>query len=91
MIRLIYFYHPSIKEFSLGELENQVNPYPAHLETMLWWSRIDEVVISIACCVTWFKIIRFFSLDDRLNLLAVTLKNVSIVSYVWLISSLYLI
>lgn len=49
--------------------------YPAHLENVRYWTLQDMSVISITLVVSYFKLFKFFELNDQLNLLTITLSK----------------
>lgn len=49
--------------------------YPAALEEMALLQRVDNAASAFFCLLAWFRIFKYFSLNDRLNLLSVTVSE----------------
>lgn len=65
----------SSANFSIEKVLLTPTGYPTHLENVRYWISQDISVITICLIVSFFKLFKFFELNDQLNLLTITLMK----------------
>ena len=72
LFRFIVITHWAYTSFNISDYNQQI--YPDKLERILYYIRIDEILVSFAVLFTYFKIIKYFKAYETLNLLLTTIQ-----------------
>jgi hypothetical protein len=70
ILRMMSYCAPSRRSFDIT-----LSSYPSQLEYFLLLYKLDSTVCCIFIIVSFFKVFKYFSLNDRFNLLALTMAR----------------
>jgi hypothetical protein len=87
LFRLIVVSHQAYVSFNIASYDQM--HYPDKLERILYYVRIDEILVTFAVLFTYFKIIKYFKAYETLNLLLTTVQ-ISLIGLITVLISLFI-